>query len=209
MPVYLVGNVTGSKQTFDIRLGAKKCNECDEYQSLWRRSTIFFAGVTGGLTFIAAGLSYIFQSVPEISARMFPRASIEVLSFAEDRSLILVNSGDGDVFVRSVNLETNRDDTDQFGTSAIAVGKTVKAGGTLSHLLRSDSDAADTERRRATIVGESGPVSQEWVDIANHIITGGDCFELTILHENDSIFQTVKSHYARGGATPMTMQDWT
>lgn len=188
----------------EIRPGAKKCTECGEYQSRWRRSFIYFASVTGGLTFIAAGVAYIFQSVPQISGKLFPKAAIEVLSFAENRSLILVNTGDGDIFIRAVNLAADRDDTDEFGSSSRSIGKTVQAGGTLNHSLSREDDPSRTNRR-TTIEGGSGPHTDQWVDIANHIVTGGDCFELSLFHYKDNFVRTVQSHYARAGKTPMTM----
>lgn len=189
----------------DISPKTKKCIKCGEYQNRWRRFFVFFASLTGGLTFIVAGFSYIFQSVPGISAMIFPRPSVEVLSFHDSGSLILVNSGDGNVFVRSVNIATDRDDTKQFGTSSRIVGKTVEAGGTLNHSFKSDDKSKFTGIQRHTIAGESKPVNNEWIDIANHIIMEGKCYELSIMHEEHPFFLTVKSHYARQDATPMTM----
>lgn len=189
----------------ELAFGAKKCKECGEYQSPWRRGFIFFASVTGGLTFITAAISYTLQSLPAVTEQFFPSASIEVLSFSENRNLTVINSGDGDVFVRAIYIARVRDDTDQFGTRTINVGAIVKSGSVLVHDLKNDSEAGVQQKRLATVEGADGPITQEWVDIANHIITSGNCYEEVVVHKQDPIFLTVKSHYARGGSTPMTM----
>ena len=115
----------------------------------------------------------------------------------------MVNSGDGEIFVRAIKIVKERDDTELYGTKTIIVGATVQSSGTLFHELKPYPN--DPARRLVTIEGASGPTTQQWVDVANHIIEGGNCYEEVVQRSDDPGLETIESHYARHGATPMTI----
>jgi len=107
----------------EIFAGAKLCPICKSYQSRCKRS-IYNCATMGGIIMVAiALLTYVTSTWPEIRKMFFWRDVVEITAFKSKSNIVILNSGDGKVFVSNLLLYSKEL---EFSTS-IPINKTIES----------------------------------------------------------------------------------
>lgn len=186
-----------------IAHNAKKCIECGAFQSKLKNNLAYVAQVAGFLAIFSSALVYIINSAPEIRKALWWKDSIGVLSL-NDRKVVFSNTGDGDVFIETIEIARPMPDGDA-ATTTRPINKLILNGQILEYKFQLDDSAKNTYER-VTVRGGDSPKSDDWVRIANHAITDGSCYELSYFESGNTQYLQVKAYYERNKIVgPMTL----
>jgi hypothetical protein len=89
----------------EIPAEAKKCIACGSYQNPWLNWLLYFSGVAGGLSILAAAIIFIASNLGELEKRYAWKDSIDMPNFEYRKawenyvSFSIYNSGHGDVII--------------------------------------------------------------------------------------------------------------
>lgn len=184
---------------------ARKCRECGEYQHFWRRGALFFAAIAGAIALVFAGATFSLRELPKLRSQVFPKANVDLISFSEAETLTLANSGDGDVYIRSIELTRGENDTGWFGTKSLAIDEVIKSKELLIYRF---SGSAWPDSRYETVEATNADASVEWAKIAQIFgdSAGGDgCYAEVTLHPDDPNLRSIQSYYESIPSKPITI----
>jgi len=86
--------------------GARLCPVCRSYQSAWRTTVIYVAGIASLISLVASAVTFIVVRIPDVYKLFHWRDQVTVWSFDTGLyphfSITLSNTGDGPIIVRQV-----------------------------------------------------------------------------------------------------------
>jgi hypothetical protein len=102
--------------------GVSICVACNSYQSRWRNSLTYTASIAGFFALIASAAAFVFSNLSGAikEAQWHDEVGIGQLDYPG--SVLLVNSGDGDVFVSDINFYW----LDGSANTGLSINKVVK-----------------------------------------------------------------------------------
>src|SRR6267378_7585945 len=87
-----------------IPAGAPICATCKSYQASWRNTLNYIGGITGILTIIFSAIAFSSAQVISIIRTLTWFDKVTVSSMKYPGSMLVSNSGDGDVFVTTLEF---------------------------------------------------------------------------------------------------------
>ena len=114
---------------------ANVCDKCGNFQSHLKNNLRYLASVVGIISVFLGATTFFISSIPSVRQVIAWKDEVRVLTFASNKPITIVNTGDGDVFVTHINVTGIRPNERGFSTTE-RVGKLVEAGKviTLDHL---------------------------------------------------------------------------
>lgn len=89
-----------------MSVAARLCPVCRSYQSAWRATVIYVAGITGLISLVASACTFVIGKVPDLRKMFNWRDQVTVWSFDTglypDFSATLSNTGDGKIIVSQI-----------------------------------------------------------------------------------------------------------
>lgn len=90
------------------------------------------ATIFGYITAILTGASLILSQSINIKKYFFPRISLSLISYSSDSELVVINSGESNIYLSALVTESDQEE------ALVAIGKHIKAGETLIHEFKQD-----------------------------------------------------------------------
>jgi hypothetical protein len=87
-----------------IPKSARVCATCKSYQASWRNTLTYFAGIAGFLTVSASALTFAYSHISSIIKTRTWTDKVSVSSLKYPGSVLFGNSGDGAVFINSLEF---------------------------------------------------------------------------------------------------------
>jgi hypothetical protein len=89
-----------------MSVGARLCPVCRSYQSAWRTTVIYVAGIAGLISLVASAVTFIVGKIPDVYKMFNWRDQVTVWSFDTglypNFSITLSNTGDGPVIASQI-----------------------------------------------------------------------------------------------------------
>jgi predicted nucleic acid-binding Zn ribbon protein len=170
----------------EISEGVTLCSKCGSYQSRKKNLLLFISKVASALSVLAAAIIYISSTLLSLYEQYNTTDDVEVISFASHDEAVILNKGDGPVFISHFSLKAERG-----GTAIVPVNKTLEPNQILTH-------STDSERfkRLAKYKLISGKVLDDWISENKHASGSEDaCTVYAVIHENDPKMQLMSENY--------------
>jgi len=87
---------------------ARVCNYCSSFQSAWKNNLRYLANVMGLFSVIVSAVAFIISTIPTVRQVVAWHDEVKVLTFASNKPVTIVNTGDGDVFITHINIRGSR-----------------------------------------------------------------------------------------------------
>jgi hypothetical protein len=180
-----------------IPKGAKVCLHCKAYQKRWLNILRYVAAISGVLAIAGSLLVFTMTKLPEARKIVAWRDSIQVLFFDDDKSIIVLNTGDGDMLLQYVLITKPSPAGD--GSYSIPINEVVKAGRTVTHrFANSNASGSEWEVKGDYVVDGNETTAKERVEIAKIPVDGhAACHSLELRLASDEGYQQVNEHYQK------------
>jgi hypothetical protein len=110
----------------EIAESAVICPACKYHQSTWRNLVLFFAGITGFITLMVSGFTFIADRATELYKNMTWKDDVRVVSLttalSPNFSVVISNVGSGPVFVSDIVVHW------RGGNSSLHINERINAG---------------------------------------------------------------------------------
>jgi hypothetical protein len=88
----------------EIPISAIVCSHCRTYQSRWRQSIVFWGSAVGLATLVLSAATFAVAQYQPVRQLFFWRDEVKVAHIRMPGVSVFVNSGDGDVYLDSLNF---------------------------------------------------------------------------------------------------------
>lgn len=178
-----------------IPKGARVCLHCKAFQKQWPNRLTFFAKISGALAIVGSLLVFTITKLPEVRKIVAWKDSVQVLYFDSNDSIVVSNTGDGDVLLQYVLLTSL-----SSGTYSVPINEAIEAKRILTHkyVRVNNTSGPENQPQGVYLIDGAEITPNERAKIATITVNANDpCYSLSLRLASDEGYLQVHEHYQK------------